>query len=168
MDVSFINHFIESTANVFDTMLSCKVKRTSLILKTGCQPTHEVSAVIGLSGKATGSVVLSLSTNVALRSVEHMLFDEFTEINAEVVDGVGELANMVAGGAKAAMAHLELALGLPNVIVGNSHQIYFPGNVQPISVGFETPWGPMSIDVGFNASLEGNLDAISVEQPALV
>jgi chemotaxis protein CheX len=168
MDVSFINHFIESTANVFDTMLSCKVKRTSLQLKTGCQPTHEVSAVIGLSGKVTGSVVLSLTRNVALKSVEQMLFDEFTEINAEVVDGVGELANMIAGGAKAAMEDLQLALGLPNVIIGNSHEVYFPGSVQPISVGFETPWGPMAIDVGFNASLEGNIESISDRKAVLV
>ena len=168
MDVSFINHFIESTANVFDTMLSCPVKRTSLMLKVGSQPTHEVSAVIGLSGKAVGSVVLSLSTDVALKAVEQMLFDEFTEINAEVVDGVGELANMVAGGAKAGLEDMELALGLPNVIIGNAHQIYFPGSVQPISVGFETPWGPMAIDVGFNTSIEGNLESISLREPAAV
>lgn len=164
MDVSFINHFIDSTANVFSTMLSCPITRTSLALKNGNEPPHEVSAVIGLSGRDTGSVVLSLSVPLALKAAEQMLFTEFEEVNGEVVDAVGELANMIAGGAKAQMAHLELSLGLPNVIVGLEHRIFFPGNVRPISVGFTTQWGLMSIDVGFASALLGDVGRLNARQ----
>lgn len=167
MNVSFINHFIESTANVFSTMLGTEIKRKSLELKPGCQPTHDVSAVIGLSGKVSGSVVLSMESQVALSAAGQMLFEELTEINAEVVDAVGELANMIAGGAKAEMSELALSLGLPNVIAGRDHQIFFPGNVRPITVGFVSEWGQLAIDVGFNEALEGDISTIESSEAVL-
>lgn len=160
MDVSFINHFIESAANVFNTMLDCPLKRTSLRLKTEAQPAHEVSAIIGLSGMHVGSLVLSLSREVALKATERLLLVEFDDVTADVVDAVGELSNMIAGGAKAAMAHLNLSLGLPNVIVGKCQKIYFPGDVSPITVSFTTAWGDLAIEVGFDTRLEGNISQV--------
>lgn len=165
MDVSFINHFIESTACVFNTMLDCPVTRKSLALKTKAAPTHEVSAIIGLSGKHIGSLVFSLSLPVALKCTERLLLASFTEVCPEVVDAVGELSNMIAGGAKAQMPHLNLSLGLPNVVVGKNQQIFFPGEVTPITVGFLSPWGELAIDVGFDTRLEGTLN--ETKQPAL-
>ena len=164
MDVSFINHFIESATNVFDTMLGVQVTRKSLSLKDSPAPTHEVSAIIGLSGRVSGSVVVSFSTNVALKGAGEMLLTEFDDVNAEVVDAVGELTNMIAGGAKAAMDNMELSLGLPNVVCGMDHKIFFPGNVKPVSVGFDTPWGEMAIDVGFNEVLEGSLEQVAAQE----
>ena len=166
MDVSFINHFIESAANVFNTMLDCPLKRTSLRLKTDAQPAHEVSAIIGLSGTHVGSLVLSLSREVSLKATERLLLSEQSDVNSEVVDAVGELSNMIAGGAKAAMAHLNLSLGLPNVVVGKSQRIYFPGDVSPITVNFTTAWGDLAIEVGFDTRLEGNIT--QVEQRSAV
>lgn len=160
MDVSFINHFIESAANVFNTMLECPLKRTSLRLKTEAEPAHEVSALIGLSGTHVGSLVLSLSREVALKATERLLLVEFDDVTPDVVDAVGELSNMIAGGAKAAMAHLNLSLGLPNVIVGKAQKIYFPGDVSPITVSFTTPWGDLAIEVGFDTRLEGNISQV--------
>ena len=166
MDVSFINHFISSTSNVFSTMLNCPVKRVSLELKELPHPTHEVSAVIGLSGRVSGSVVLSMALDVALKAAGEMMCTEYNDVDAEVFDAIGELANMVAGGAKADLAEMELSLGLPNVVVGRKC-IYFPADVRPLSVGFETPWGAMALDVGFDTSIEGELSAVDAE-PACV
>lgn len=157
MDVSFINHFISATSNVFATMLSCPVKRTSLELKDHRHPTHEVSAVIGLSGQVSGSVVLSMSTELALKAAGEMMCSEYSKVDSDVFDAIGELSNMVAGGAKAEMADLDLSLGLPNVVVGRLN-IYFPADVRPISVGFDTPWGAMALDVGFDANIEGDVN----------
>lgn len=160
MDVSFINHFISSTSTVFSTMLSCPIKRASLELKEHRHPTHEVSAVIGLSGRISGSVVLSMEEQVALKAAGEMMFTEYTNVDSEVFDAIGELANMVAGGAKAELAEMDLSLGLPNVVVG-SKSIYFPADVRPVSVGFETPWGAMALDVGFDTTIEGDVQSLN-------
>jgi chemotaxis protein CheX len=105
--------------------------------------------VVGLSGKAVGTVVLSLSQQVAIQAASHMLMCENTEVNADVIDAVGELTNMVAGSAKAQLAQYQLMVSLPNVITGLGHEVRFPSDVKPICVPFSTKWGALALEVGF-------------------
>lgn len=149
MQVQYINPFIASLSNTFQTMLGCEVRRGTISLKDDSVPVYDVSGVIGLSGKALGTVVLSLSRDVALKATSHMLLHEVTEVDAQVVDAVGELTNVVAGGAKAELEEYALMASLPNVITGRSHDIRFPSEVTPICVPFQTDWGPLSLEVGF-------------------
>ncbi len=150
MRVEYINPFIRSLNNTFRTMLSCELTRGTLSLVADRAPIHEVSGTIGLSGRAVGTVVLSLSRGVALRAASHMLLCEATEINDDVTDAVGELANMVAGAAKAELEDLQLSISLPNVITGRDYEIRFPSNVTPICIPFDTGWGPLSLQVGIS------------------
>ncbi len=54
MKVEYINPFVTSTTAVFATMLECQITRGEPFVKQGSQPHHEVSGIIGLSGKAAG------------------------------------------------------------------------------------------------------------------
>ena len=148
MQVEFINPFITSLDNAFRTMLACEVRRGAISLKDGHSPKFGISGIIGLSGKAVGTVVLSLSEAVALKAASTMLMCEATEIDADVVDAVGELTNMVAGGAKAELESYAMQVTLPNVITGSNHDIRFPSDVTPICVSFDTDWGPLTLEVG--------------------
>jgi chemotaxis protein CheX len=148
MKVEYINPFLQSTLAVFDTMLGCKLNRREPFMKHGCQPEHEVSGIIGLSGKARGIVVLSLSKEAALRATEALLRDPPTDINADVIDAVGELTNIIAGGAKARLKHLVMSVSLPTIIVGKSHSVEFPKRVTPICIPFDCEWGSVSVEVG--------------------
>ena len=152
MKAEYINPFITAVDNAFRTMLNCEVKRGELTLKTTHEPGFDISGVIGLSGKAVGTVVLSLSEDVALKAASVMLMIEATEIDDDVVDAIGELANMVAGAAKSELEEYELSVSLPNVITGRGHEIRFPSNVTPICVPFESPWGPLTLEVGLDTS----------------
>ncbi len=155
MKAEYINPFVKSLVNTFDTMVSCEVRRTGLSLKDHTVPRHEISGVIGLSGNAIGTVVLSLSQQVAVQAASTMLMAEYTELNDDVIDAVGELTNMVAGAAKAELEQYDLSISLPNVITGKGHEIRFPSNVSPICVLFESPWGGLSLEVGLAEVKEG-------------
>jgi chemotaxis protein CheX len=148
MRVEYINPFITSLSTVFRTMLQCEVKRGELRLAQDDIPRHQVTGVIGLSGNAVGTVVLSLSETLALKAASTMLMAETTAIDADVLDAVGELTNMVAGGAKAQLEEYKLSVSLPNIITGQDHNIRFPSNVTPICVPFETKWGTLTLEVG--------------------
>jgi len=148
MRAEYINPFIASVINTFDTMLSCKVTRGQLRLSNDASQLLEISGIIGLSGKAVGTVVVSFSEKVALESASAMLMMEATTIDDDVIDAVGELTNMVAGAAKAELKEYDLSISLPNVITGSPHGIRFPSNVKPICVPFETPWGELILEVG--------------------
>jgi chemotaxis protein CheX len=148
MKAEYINPFMTSLTNAFDTMLSCPVQRGKLTLKSAATPQFEVSGVIGLSGNAVGTVVLSLSRDVAMKATSVMLMTEANELNSDVVDAVGELTNMVAGAAKAELEEYKLSISLPNVVLGKGHEIRFPSNVTPICVPFSCEWGELAIEVG--------------------
>ncbi len=148
MRAEYINPFIESLVTTFRTMLAQEVTRGEMWVKRDETPLHELSGVIGLSGKAVGSVVLSLSAELAMKAASHMLMDQITEVNDDVTDAVGELANMVAGAAKAQLAEYDMSVSLPNVITGTNHHIRFPSEVDPICIAFNCEWGPMVLEVG--------------------
>ena len=156
MKVEYINPFITSIISVFDTMLGTSLTRGELFLKNSHAPEHEVSAIIGLSGKAKGTVVLSLSRETAIHITEAFLEERPTEINADVTDAIGELTNMIAGGAKAQFEQLELSISLPNVITGKGHTIDFPRGKSPICIPFDCEWGGIVMEV------------VLIEQPAEV
>ncbi|MCA9122150.1 MAG: chemotaxis protein CheX [Planctomycetaceae bacterium] len=148
MRAEHINPFVVATVNAFETLVGCRVTRCGLELKTDYAPTFDISGIIELRGSATGVVAISLSRDAALGITGALLDLCPTEIDAEVVDAVGELANIIAGGAKSKLEVLEMSISLPKVICGQSHKIEFPAEAKPISVPFDSPWGPFCIDVG--------------------
>ncbi len=148
MRVEYINPFIASVRNVFQTMLSSEAQRGTPYLRTTAETDFCVSGVIGLSGNAVGTVVLNMTKEVALGAASVLLMEQISEISADVIDAVGELTNVIAGAAKSKLEELHLGLSLPNVVTGGAHTIHFPKDVTPICVPFTTIWGPMVLEVG--------------------
>lgn len=148
MKAEWINPFVLSTATTFRQMLDCDVTRGNAEVKTGCQPTFEISGVMSLTGQADGTVVLTFSRDVALSATEKMIGDKPTQIDECVRDVVGELTNIVAGSAKSRIKELNLTVGLPTVVQGKNHIISFPAGVAVVSIPFQSTWGPFSVEVG--------------------
>ena len=147
----YVNPVIGATREVFEMMLECTPKRVGLKLKEKPGCSHGVSGVIGITGKAVGTIVVSLPTTMAIEILRRMVGTEADSANAEVCDAVGELTNMIAGAAKAQMAHLELSLSLPNVVSGESYDVSYPSEVSPFCILFESEMGPFTIEVGFSS-----------------
>ena len=151
MQAEHINPFILSLANNFSTMLNCEARRGEIVLASTEDPRYPISGVIGLSGKAVGTVVINLSEEVALKAASAMLMTEMTSLDDDVLDAVGELANMIAGQAKAELEEYQLSVSLPNVITGENHEIRFPSDIRTISVPFDTDFGPLRLEVGLES-----------------
>ena len=66
----------------------------------------------------------------------------------DVLDAVGELANMIAGQAKAELEEFDLSVSLPNVVTGKDHVVRFPSKSAPICVPYDTDLGPLLLEVG--------------------
>ena len=145
----YINPVLSATKSVFETMMGITPKRTALLLKETMEPHYEISAVIGVTGKVAGTIVLSMSEKAAFGVLDRLLGIEADEINTEVCDAIGELTNMIAGQAKLKMEHLELSISIPNIVSGKNHTIHYPSNVRPICIVFESEIGPFAVEVGF-------------------
>lgn len=148
----YLNPLIAATKNVFETMLGCVPRRTGLSLRNPSASGHELSAMIGVTGRVAGTIVVSFSRPLALQVLRLMVGSEAKEIDAEVCDAVGELTNMIAGGAKARLEHLELSISIPNIVCGVDHSVAYPSNIQPICIQFESELGPFSIEFGFTSA----------------
>jgi chemotaxis protein CheX len=148
MQVELVNPFVAATINVFSTMLACQLTRGQLSIKRHHAPEYEVSGLIGLTGACQGMVVVSVGRLTAIKAASVLSGERLTELNAQVIDAIGEITNMIAGSAKADLGQYELSVGLPSVICGKNHTISFPSGATPFLLPFESEIGPVCIEVG--------------------
>ncbi len=101
MDMELLTPFISSTVNVLRTMAQTELQVGSIAVKTDRRTSGVLTGVIGMaSDKVTGNLMLSFDEPSILGIVSRMLMEKFTELNGQVIDAVGEITNMVCGGAK--------------------------------------------------------------------
>lgn len=128
-------------ASVHKAMDMCSVK----IRCTGvsCVPAYSsgiVTGMIGVHGKVTGFSTVNLAERFAIRAVEGLLGETFGELSHQVVDGVGEIANIVVGGIKSALSGSNWQFNnitVPSVIVGKNFTIAYARGLEFITVSFE-------------------------------
>ncbi len=147
MNVSYVNPFIAATVNVFKTMLATDIRPGKPHLKSVPHPTFDVSGIIGLSGSAQGSIAISFPKPMALRIVSKMLGIEIKIIGPDLTDGIGELANIIAGNAKQDLEQYQLSISLPNVIVGKDHIVAGQSGIPAIVVPFASNMGDFVMEV---------------------
>ncbi len=147
MNVSYVNPFIMSTIETFKTMLNTDAKPDKITIKEGTAPLYDVSGVIGLTGEAHGSIAISFPKLAALRIVSEMLGTAIKIIGPDVIDGIGELANIIAGNAKQRLTQYSLNISLPNVVVGKNHSLTPPVGAKAIVVPFISSLGNFAMEV---------------------
>ncbi|MGB2985786.1 MAG: chemotaxis protein CheX [Phycisphaerae bacterium] len=156
MDVRYVNPFVKSVCNTFETMCGLKTTVGQPELKTSDNPLADVSSVIGFSGGATGSVVLHFSFDMASKVATAFAGVEITPDHADFADAIGELANMVAGGAKSQFEGLGISISLPNVIVGHNHNVSASKSTPRIVIPCTTDVGTFSVEVGMVLPSKGS------------
>jgi len=152
MDVKYINPFLSSVQNVFDTMINVPFKLGKPNLRQDKNPLYEISGIIGLSGAVTGCVVISLSKPIALQLVSALIGEEVTEIDEDATDAIGEIANMIAGNAKKDFPGEDTSISCPSVVVGK-HKTTYPKGIPIISIPCETSAGRLCIDVALKETM---------------
>ncbi len=157
MKVEYVNPFIESVYELFTTMLSAKAARGDIgVSKDGASANpHEITALIGISGRARGMVSLSFPAVTALNMVNRLLGMEIQALDDTVSDAVAELVNIVAGGAKAKFPIGDgepMALSLPTVVRGTGYKVDYPSGAMWLEVPFNSDLGPFSMRVTFSFS----------------
>jgi len=131
MDVRFVNAFVMSVCNTFETMCSLKVHVDKPCVSD--DTVGDVSAVIGFSGDAAGSVIIEFDFETASKIATAFAQTEIDPDHEDFADALGELANMVAGGAKAKFDGLKVDISLPSVVIGPHHRFPSSKNSQAVA-----------------------------------
>lgn len=138
IDVNLINPFIDSTLECLQQMAGCQPQRKRVFVKKDMAMHGNISGVIGLSNGITGSCAVSFPQSLAERIVAAFLGESIPVAEQMIHDGIGEVANMVAGGAKMrfAKAGFNFSISTPTVIAGSPTQLWNPNEVVSIACEF--------------------------------
>lgn len=148
MDASYITPFVKSIQNVFSTMLQLPVTVGAPQIKQSTSPTHDVSGIIGMSGDVVGTIILSFKSDSAESIVALFCGEKLESGTADFADAVGELVNMVSGGAKAMFTSTkDVSISCPSVIVGKDHGVALPSDVPCVVIPCATDCGEFVIEV---------------------
>ncbi len=112
-----------AVTDVFTTMLGLDVEVCPAYQDaTGPRTSEGVMSLVSLSGTWVGSGQICCHSSFACKLCSQFLMTESTHVDSEVLDAIGEIANMVIGSFKTA-AEAEvgpLNLSIPSTIYGKS------------------------------------------------
>ena len=151
ISIEHVNPFLKATIETYSTMMGTEIKAGKPSLSRGTGMTYDISGVIGITGDIKGSVTMSFPTESALKSVSKFMCEEVTEVNDDLRDAIGELANIVAGYAKKFLP-FNISISLPTVISGEGLVIQEPPDVFSFVVPFTSDLGNFDIGVGLKAN----------------
>ena len=125
--------------NVFETMLGTKLQDGEPRQVDSPMRTEGVVALIGLAGDWAGTGAFRCSAEMARKVSGLFLMQEFSAVDEEVLDAVGELANMVLGNAKTVFEETlgPMGLSIPTVIYGRNFTTRSVGHNEWTVVPFE-------------------------------
>lgn len=140
----------------------------SAMLGVGCRLVSErhppgagsVSGIITLSGPASVEVVLAFPVETATHIVAEMIGLDVGEVDEDIItDGVGEVANIVVGNAKAELAATRYAfqMSLPRVVASPDGDPV-PERGEVTARHFDSDLGPFSMYVSLHPPPPGEPD----------
>ncbi len=126
---------VESCLTMCDTTAKCVGTSTVPMADPGT-----VTGMIGIHGNVSGFITVNMANKVALSAVGGLLQDEFSQLDAQVIDGVGEMTNIISGGIKNGLSGTPWQFShvtVPSVIVGRNYQIAYAKGLDFLSATFE-------------------------------
>ena len=153
MNVEFINPFLSSMLNVMSTMAQMELIPEKPRLKKNEVAMGDVSGLIGMvSPQAKGSLSITFEAGLALATMKNMVGEAPDEVNEEITDLVGEITNMVTGGAKRLLSEkgIEFDMATPIVVSGPNHTIHHNAKGPVILIPLKSELGRAYIEFSFD------------------
>lgn len=139
IDVNLLNPFIGATLDCLKQMAGAKPERRRVFVKTDPLMHGDICGIIGLTNGMTGSCVVSFPEALARNIVGRFLGEDQAAVTrAMVEDGIGEVANMVAGGAKRMFSSTpyRFDISTPTVVHGEPVKLFNPADTVAIACEF--------------------------------
>lgn len=116
---------IAGCKDVFSTMLMVDLEPGAVVLQQKVAIKSNITSMIGLGGGLKGLLAVHCPQIVATNITSTFLGMDVEEIDDDVKDAIGEIANMVAGNLKisCANADVNIELAIPTSIVGESFYV---------------------------------------------
>lgn len=140
---------VDSAKEIFSSMLMMEISLSKEPESGSISFNDSISGIIGLAGKYKGVLAIHLPNQVAMAITGSFLGMEVTEIDEDVEDAVGELANMLGGNLKTILSDKgrDIDLSLPSTISGRDYDFQPTKNAERISLPFNCDAGSFKIEL---------------------
>lgn len=152
-ELDIAGEIFKGTQDVFSTMLSVELEREDFTdIYSDIQ--SNMTSMIGLGGGIRGVLAIHCPAAIAKAITGSFLGMEVEDLDDDVKDAIGEIANMVAGNLKVSYAAigLNVELAIPTSIVGESFRISGIAEAKRIIVPLKMAEGLFWIELMYVAS----------------
>ena len=145
------NYLIDATLEVFASMIFIDITAEWPSADSMPEIEPNVSSLVGFAGDLKGILAIHCPSAVAQGVTASMLDMEVAELNEDVKDAIGEVANMVAGGLKAALAsdNKKIELAIPTTVIGKAIRTSGLSRATRVRVPFSSPLGRFGVELSF-------------------
>lgn len=153
MNAEFINPFIAALLNVMQTMAQTELVPGKPKKKSDDKAGGDISGLIGMVGEnIQGSMSISFEEGLVLEIMHKMLGEKPQEIDSDVKDMVGEITNMICGGAKNDLGQkgYDFGMATPMVVSGKQHSITHQVDGKKMVMPFAHESGNLYLEMCFN------------------
>jgi chemotaxis protein CheX len=121
-DAIYLNQAVEE---VFGLMLGVAVEVLNEAFLTE-DATATMTAMVGLAGAISGTCAMLVGSEAGIHMASCMAGTELDTVDETVLDGLGEITNMLAGAWKAKIPELNGAcmLSVPTVVTGTQYEVH--------------------------------------------
>jgi hypothetical protein len=101
---------------------------------------HEISVIVGLVGRNSGSVSLNMSRPLMLLLSSRLLGEEQRDVSDDNLDAIMEIGNMVAGSIKESLSSTDYAvseISLPSLVFGREYTVVYARGIMTAAAEFE-------------------------------
>lgn len=140
--------------DVFSTMLMVELENEAVVINQRLPLPSNLSAMIGLGGGIRGVLAVHCPAAVAKAITSTFLGMEVQELDEDVKDAIGEIANMVAGNLKVSFAGegVDIELAIPTSVVGESFNVCGAARAQRVIVPLRMSGDPFWIELMYVAN----------------
>ncbi len=126
------------TREIFSSMVMLDVLPGEPFRRTEDKLLNSISGIIGLAGKMKGLLAIHLPDEAALAITTAFLGMEVEEIDEDVCDAIGELANMLGGSMKAILdpGGSKVQISIPSAIYGEEYAVDCLADAESVTVPF--------------------------------
>lgn len=149
MKDEFIAPFIDAAVQLIESEAGVKIlQRGNLSVESSQRTSQEVTVIMAITGKITGTVMYGMTEETAMKIAFSMSGERIDSFDAMAQSCITELGNMITGNASIALesAGYPSTIAAPMLVIGRSTQIS-TFTVQRMALPLTTSAGTVEIDV---------------------
>jgi len=140
---------VDATVEIFTGMVMMEISQDGELADELGLMKDSITGMVGLAGTHKGMLAVHFPKSLALAITTSFLGMEVEEMNEDVQDAIGEIANMLGGNVKTILSDKgkDIQLSLPSTISGEEYTLMSQNDVDQVIIPFTASAGKFYVEL---------------------